>query len=160
MRVTSDMMVQRVPPGCAAVESPPLRYLRGVQKSSKYETTRDRDRQSPPDLAGGEFVAELVALGGEIAGVVGIGRGNDGNLVDDLEIEAVVDKRVDLFGIVGEQSDLAKAEVFEDLNADAVVAHVCLVAEGPIGFDGVEAFFLQLVGFDFFDEADAAAFLR
>src|SRR5262245_27503152 len=64
-----------------------------------------------PTLRSWQFVAELVALGGEVAGVVGVGRGDDGNLVDDLEVEAIVDEGVHLFWVVGEQPNLAQAEV-------------------------------------------------
>ncbi len=47
----------------------------------------------------------------------------------------------------------------EDLCAHAVVAEVGGEAEFFVGFDGIEALFLEFVGVDFCGEADAAAFL-
>jgi hypothetical protein len=64
-------------------------------------------------------VPHFVALGVEIAGVVRVRLGDDGDLVEDLEVEAVVDEGIDFFGIVGEQADLAEAEVLQNLDADA-----------------------------------------
>src|SRR5262245_13536768 len=113
------------------------RLLYDRRQAKAYPTA-----EAYPTLARRQLVAEFVALGVEIAGVVGVGGGDDGDLVEDLKVEAVVDEGVDLFGVVSEQADLAEAEVFENLDADAVVAHVGLVAEGLVGFDGVEAFFL------------------
>jgi hypothetical protein len=46
------------------------------------------------------------------------------------------------------------------LQADAVIAHVGLIPQGHVGLDGIEPLLLQGVGFDFFGQADAAAFLR
>ena len=91
--------------------------------------------------------------------VVFVDGGDDGHLVDHFEIEAAVDEGVGFLGVVGQQADLGQAEVLEDLDADAVVAGVGLVAEGQVGFDGVEPFVLQVVGLDLFDQSDAAALL-
>ena len=55
---------------------------------------------------------------------------------------------------------LDRPEVLEDLDADAVVAAVGLVAQGQVGLDGVHALVLKAVGLDLLDQADAAAFLR
>ena len=63
-------------------------------------------------------------------------------------------------GLFVSSRTLREAEVLEDLDADAVVARVDLVAEGEVGLDRVEALVLQVVGLDLFDQPDAAAFLR
>ena len=63
-------------------------------------------------------------------------------------------------GLLVKQPHLRQAQVLEQLDADAVVARVGLVAQGQVGFDRVEPLILQLVGLDLFDQADAAAFLR
>ena len=63
-------------------------------------------------------------------------------------------------GLLVKQPNFREAQVLEQLNADAVVAGVGLVAQGQVGFDRVQALVLQGVGLDLFDQADAAAFLR
>lgn len=50
----------------------------------------------------GEQVAEFVALGGEVAGVVGVRLAEDRLLAEHLQIESAVDEGVGLFGVVGE----------------------------------------------------------
>src|SRR5205085_5741281 len=57
-----------------------------------------RGRRAKPALRGRQLVAELVALGGKVAGVVGIGGSDDGDLVEDFEVEAVVDEGIHLLG--------------------------------------------------------------
>ena len=64
------------------------------------------------------------------------------------------------FGLFVNSRTFLKPEVLEQLDADAVVARVGLVAEGQVGFDRVQALVLQRVGFDLLGDADAAAFLR
>ena len=54
----------------------------------------------------------------------------------------------------------SEAKVLEQLDADAVIAAVGLVAQRQVGLDRVEALVLQVVGLDLLDQADAAAFLR
>ena len=54
---------------------------------------------------------------------------------------------------------MRQPEVLEDLDADAVVAAVGLVAQGQVGLDRVQALVLEAVGLDLLDQSDAAAFL-
>ena len=60
-------------------------------------------------------------------------------------------------GVVGQQPDLLQAQIDQDLRAESVFAEVHCEAEFLIGFDGVVAFLLQLVGLDLGRQADAAA---
>jgi hypothetical protein len=67
-------------------------------------------------------VSQLVFLGLEIPFVVGV-RGNaNGYPFDDLEAEPF--ESVDLLGVVGQQPDLADAEVVKNLASDAIVSLV------------------------------------
>ena len=52
-------------------------------------------------------MAQLVALGVEVALALGHGRGDDRHLVDDLQVVAVIDEGVGLLGVVGQEPDLA-----------------------------------------------------
>ena len=56
----------------------------------------------------GSLCPILSRLVDEILRVVRIGRGDDRHLIDDLQIEAVVDEGIDLFGIVRQQPHLAR----------------------------------------------------
>jgi hypothetical protein len=104
-----------------------------------------------------EFVAKLELFGLEVAGVVLVGREVNGELLDDLE--AVALEADDLARVVGHEPDPADAEVKEDLGAEAVVSEVHGEAELEVGFDGVEALLLELVGVELGWEADAASLL-
>lgn len=106
---------------------------------------------------GSEGVAELAALCFQVTLVVWVGVEAEGELLGDFEAVAV--EADDLFGVVGEEADLADSEVVEDLGAHAIVAEVGGEAEFFVGFDGVEALLLEFVGVDLGGEADAAAFL-
>ena len=97
-------------------------------------------------------MAELVALGGHVAGVVLVDRADDGHLVHHLQIEAAVDEGVGLLGVVRQEADAREPKVLEDLNADAVVAAVDLVAQGQVGLDGVEPFVLEGISSRFIRE--------
>src|SRR5207249_3960421 len=113
----------------------------------------------PPALAGHvDEVAELVALGLEIAPVVRVGRRHDRHALDDFE--AVAFEAGALGGVVRDQPDLVQVEVGQDLHADAVVAAVGGEAERLVGLDGIEALLLlELVGTHLVAEADATALL-
>ena len=104
-----------------------------------------------------ELVAHFFLFGLEVAGVVGVCDGADGELLDDLEVVGF--EADDLAGVVREEADFVDAEIGEDLGSEAVVAEVHGETKAFIGFDGVEALLLQFVGADFGSEADAAAFL-
>src|SRR4051794_10442912 len=105
--------------------------------------TLSADRRAAPP--GGsthlvEQVAELVLLGLQVAAVVEVGRDLDGHALDDAQAVAV--DADDLLGVVGEDAQLADAQVVEDLGADAVVPQVGAEAEAVVGLDGVEALLL------------------
>jgi len=92
---------------------------------------------------------------------IGAGAFGDGGLAGDAFDDANAGgfELVHFFGIIGEQADFAGAEFFEDFGGEAVFAGVGGKAEGFVGFDGVQALVLQLIGAEFIHEADAAAFL-
>src|SRR2546421_12957305 len=101
-------------------------------------------------------VAELVALGLEVAPVVRVGRGHDGDALDDFE--AVALEASALGGVVRDQPNLVQVEVGEDLHTDAVVAAVGGETGGFVGLRGIEApLLLELVGAHLVEEAAAAA---
>ena len=83
-------------------------------------------------------MAHFVAFGGDIAGVVLVDGRQDRHLVDHLQIEAAVDEGVGLFRVVRQQPHFREAQVLEQLNADAVIADVGFVAQGEVGFDGIQ----------------------
>ena len=83
-------------------------------------------------------MAQFVALGRQVVGVVLVHRRQDRHLVDHLQVETAVDEGVGLLGVVGQQPDLRQAQVLEDLDADAVVAAVGLVAQRQVGLDRVQ----------------------
>src|SRR5262245_54455292 len=102
---------------------------------------------------------ELVLLGGEVAGVVFVGRDLNRYALFDVQAIAAFEAD-DFFRIVGKQADLANAEIDEDLGADSVLAQIRREAEALIGFDGVQPLqLLQLIGAQLGQQADAAAFL-
>ena len=76
-----------------------------------------------------------------------------------LHLQAIAAEAGDLARVVGEQPQPVDAEVGEDLRANAVVAQISREAEPLIGFNGVEPRFLEAVGLQFVDQADAPTFL-
>jgi hypothetical protein len=63
-------------------------------------------------------------------------------------------------GIIGEETYSSQAERFQRFRSKFIFAVVGREAELPIGFDGIESLVLELIGFNFVDQADAAALLR
>src|SRR5690606_35417698 len=118
------------------------------------------DRFSALLVEGRQAMAELLLLRLEIAAVVHVRLGEDRHLIDDLEVVAVADERVELLGIVREEAHPPEAEILEDLNADAVIARIGSIAEREVRLDGVEPLVLKSVRFEFFEEPDPAPFLR
>jgi hypothetical protein len=102
-------------------------------------------------------VAHLFAFGLEVALVGGLAGDLGGDALDDLDAGEL--EGFDFFGVVGDEADGGDAHLLEDLGGKLEVAAVGLVAELEVGFDGVEAFVLKLVGAEFGHEADAAALL-
>ena len=81
------------------------------------------------------------------------------DLVDDLELVAGVDRRVELLRVVRQQADLRETQVLQHLDTHAIVAAVGVVPQGQVGFDGVQPLILQGVSLDFIDQPDSAALL-
>ena len=81
------------------------------------------------------------------------------DLIDDREVVPIVNERVGFLGVIGEQANLGKTEVFENLQTDSVVAQVGAVAQRDIGLNGIEPAILEVVGANLLDQADSAAFL-
>ncbi len=102
-------------------------------------------------------VAHFVLLGFEVELVGGLGGDDGGEAFGDANAGEF--EGLDLFGVVGHEADRGDAEEFEDFGRKLEVAAVGSVAEFEVGFDGVEALILELVGLQFGHEADAAAFL-
>src|SRR5882724_4133556 len=96
---------------------------------------------------------QLVSLRLEVALVVRVGGDAYRNPLDYLETETL--EAVDLLGVVGEQADLADAEVIEDLAPDAVIPLVRGMSQRLIGLYRVESAVLQVVGVQLVEQADA-----
>ena len=80
-----------------------------------------------------ECVTELVALGAQVARVVGVGLLLDRYLARDRQPIAL--EATDLLRVVGEDADRRKPEVNEDLRTDAVVAQVRRQTQTFVGLD-------------------------
>jgi hypothetical protein len=104
-----------------------------------------------------ERVTHPQALGFQILFVVRIGGQGNGQLLDDLQ--AITFQADDFFRVVRQQADPAHSEIGQNLGTHAVVAEIGSEAEFFVGFDGIEALFLELVGVDLRGQADAASFL-
>ena len=76
-------------------------------------------------------------------GVVLVDRPDDRHLIDHFQIETAVDEGVGLLRIVGQQADFRQPEILEDLDADAVIAAVDLMAQGHVGLDRIHALVLE-----------------
>ena len=100
---------------------------------------------------------QLFLLDLQVAGVVLVVAAPERHPLHHLE--PVAAHRPDLAGVVGEQPQLAHAQVVEDLGPHAVVAQVGREAQRQVGLDRVQAAVLQVVGLDLVDQADAAPFL-
>ena len=103
-------------------------------------------------------MAELVLFCAEIRAGTAAGLWLAGDAFGDADAGAL--ELPHLVGIVGEKTDFAGAELFQDFSGEAVVARVGREAEFIVGFDGVHAGVLELVGFELVHQADAAALLR
>src|SRR5579864_2464578 len=75
-----------------------------------------------PTSRASEQVTQLVFLGFQVTRVVRVRRDLDRHAFDHLEAKTF--QPVDLLGIVGQESNLAHAQVVQDLAADAVVTLV------------------------------------
>ena len=100
-------------------------------------------------------MTHAIALGHQVADVVGVGPHRQRHALDDVQAVPI---QTDALGrVVGEQPHRPDAEVDEDLRTDAVVAGVRGQAQLEVGVDGVVAGVLQLIGLQLVQQADAAA---
>ena len=133
------------------------RPIRSNEQPSELEfPLRQREDRSSRTRSADE-VAHFFAFGFEVEGVVG-GFGDEGGEAFG-DADPVLLEGGDLFGIVGDEADCGDVEEPEDFGGELEVAAVGGVAEFEVGFDGVAAVVLELVGAEFGHEADAAAFL-
>ncbi len=72
---------------------------------------------------------------------------------------ACILQTMDLFRVVGVESDSGDAQVEKNLGGQVVLAHVCREAEELIGINSVCTVVLQAVGTQLVTQANAAAFL-
>ena len=100
---------------------------------------------------------EFAGLGREVFLVV--------RVVVDLQrhtgryIDTHVAQRLDLARVVSHQLELADTQVIEHRQADGVVTLIRAKAQALIGFYGIRAAILQLIGADLVQQADTTAFL-
>src|SRR5579859_1584610 len=99
-------------------------------------------------------VSELVFLRLEVALVVRVGLNADGNALDNLEPEPF--QPIDLFRVVGHQTNLAHAKVVQDLAANAVVALVGGMPQRLVRLDRVKSSVLEVVCVKLVEQADAS----
>ncbi len=102
-------------------------------------------------------MAEFFAFGFEVA--LEGGFGGDGGVYAGGDADAGGFEGGYFFGVVGDEADGGDVELLEDLGGEVEVAVVVAEAELEVGFDGVGAAVLELVGAELGHEADAAAFL-
>src|SRR5690606_35885202 len=88
-----------------------------------------------------EKVAEPIALGAQVGGVARVGRQYERLAPGHFEAEAV--EADDLARVVGQEPELADADVLEHLGAEAVGPQVGRKPQFLVGFDGVESLILQ-----------------
>jgi hypothetical protein len=102
-------------------------------------------------------VAHFFALGFEVALEGGFAGNGRGDALGDGDAGGFEGR--DFLGVVGDEADGFHAEMFEDFGGEFEASIVGGVAELVVGFDGVEALVLELVGAELGHEADAAALL-
>ena len=102
-------------------------------------------------------MAEFFALGFEVTGEGGFAGDGGGDAFGDADAGGFDGGY--FFGIVGDEADGGNVEGLEDFGGQGEAAVVVLEAELEVGFDGVAALVLELVGAEFSHESDAAAFL-
>ena len=102
-------------------------------------------------------MAEFALLDAQVGAVAAGGRRLAGDAFDNLNAGA--DESVNFFRVVGEQADTAQAEETQGVGGQGVGAAVGGEAQPAVGFHGVEAAVLQLVGAQLIHQADAPALL-
>src|SRR5690606_11834570 len=104
-----------------------------------------------------EQVAQLGALGQQVAMVRGVEAGDQRNALRDLDAGLL--QRLGLAGVVRHQAQRPRAEMLEHGLADVVAPHVGGKAQGMVRLDRVGARVLQAIGADLVQQADAAPLL-
>ena len=102
-------------------------------------------------------MAQLAFFGSQVFAVLLVGRDDEGYLFRYFNAEAF--QTHNFPGVVGQQAELVRSQVMQDLGADAVVAQVVRIAELEVGLHGVQPLLLELVGMEFCRQANAAALL-
>jgi len=103
-------------------------------------------------------VTELVAFGGKIFSGMGIGRNIGAHSSCDFNSRRA--HGMNFFRIIGHQLEFANVEEPKDSYRERIIAQVDCVSKLEIGFSCVEPLILQLIGAEFFNQADAATFLK
>lgn len=91
-----------------------------------------------------EKVIQLARLGREIELVVRIAAFLQGNPLRHRNAKAL--HRLHLAWIIGHQAQAGDVQRLEHIGTDGVVAHVGSKAQRHIGFDGIGALILQMIG--------------
>src|SRR5438105_10794749 len=136
---------------------------RSLKRAHATATRRPSPRNEPSYRTPGlEDVIEplqqeshAVALGAQVADVLGVGHGLQRDPLDDLEPESF--QAAVLARVVGHQAHRGDAQVDEDLRPDAVLAAVDRQPEAQVRVDGVVTLVLERVGAQLVGDADAAA---
>ena len=102
-------------------------------------------------------VAHFFVLGLEVALEGWFAGDGGGDALGDEDAGGF--EAADFVRVVGDEADGRDLEVFEDFGGELEVAVVGFVAQLLVGFDGIGALVLELVGAELGHEADAAAFL-
>ena len=102
-------------------------------------------------------MSHSVFFGTQVALIVLVGRHFNGHVFYDFQ--SVGFQSHTFHRVVGEQTHLVDADFAKNLCTYSVVTFVGLVSQAKVGIYCVHSFFLQLVGFHLFHEADAASFL-
>ena len=82
-------------------------------------------------------MSHLVPFGVHVFLPVLMRWGDDGDLLDHMQIPSMLE-RFELLGIVGQDANLAQAEILEDLQSDHVIALIGFEAELVVRLDRVQ----------------------
>lgn len=96
-------------------------------------------------------------LGAQVVGVVGVGRNHNRNSPNDLNARSAQGGH--FIGVIGHEFHLPDTQVFEHRDGRFVLAGIGVETEVGIGVNRVETLILQVVRFEFIDQANTAPFL-
>src|SRR5580704_8422436 len=103
-------------------------------------------------------VAHLFLLGPQVRGRNLVDAWLAGNSLHDFD--AGFFQLANFLRVVGQEADLFRAELFEDLSGKVIFARIRGKAQLLVGFHSVHPAILQFVSAELVHQADAAAFLR